>query len=187
MARGRKQTANCGARDSFHAYNTTVRYSARLTCPHVARVCEKLRIAMTRRDFLASAVALALRRDRVDSAVALVEKAVADGRVSAAGIDVQQDTYSLSRVFGRAPSPETPFLLASITKPMTATAVMILSDRGALAISDPVRKFIPEFTGADRQSIRSNICSPTLRACRTCSRRTTLFARAMRRLRTSWR
>ncbi len=108
---------------------------------------------MLRRDFLAGAVLLALRRDRVDAAIALVEKAVGDGRVSAAAIDVRQDGGSQSRVFGRAPSADTPFLLASITKPMTATAVMILSDRGALGLSDPVRRFIPEFKGSDRASI----------------------------------
>ncbi|MEO7650824.1 MAG: serine hydrolase domain-containing protein, partial [Bryobacteraceae bacterium] len=55
--------------------------------------------------------------------------------------------------FGRVPNPETPFLLASITKPMTATAVMILSDRGKLSPSDPVRKHIPEFHGGDRDLI----------------------------------
>ncbi len=108
---------------------------------------------MQRRDFLTGAVALALKRDRVDAAIALIDKATSDGRVSAASLHVRQGSYELSRAFGRAPAPATPFLLASITKPMTATAVMILRDRSALALSDPVRKFIPEFAGADRASI----------------------------------
>ena len=108
---------------------------------------------MRRRDFLGGAVALALRRDRLDAAIALIEKATSDGRVAAASLHVRQGSYELSRAFGRAPGPLTPFLLASITKPMTATAVMILRDRNALALSDPIRKFIPEFTGADRDSI----------------------------------
>src|SRR5712691_2994459 len=108
---------------------------------------------MQRRDFLTGAVALALKRDRVDAAVALIDKATSDGRVSAASLHVRQGSYELSRAFGRAPAPATPFLLAYITKPMTATAVMILRDRSALALSDPVRKFIPEFTGGDRDSI----------------------------------
>src|SRR6185436_12331665 len=82
----------------------------------------------------------------------LIDKAIRSGAVSAAALHVKQDSYELSRAFGRAPSPETPFLLASITKPMTATAVMILCDRKALALSDPVRKFIPEFTGGDRDA-----------------------------------
>jgi CubicO group peptidase (beta-lactamase class C family) len=108
---------------------------------------------MRRRDFLSGAVALALKRDRIDAAVALIDKATSDGRVSAASLHVRQSSYELSRAFGHVPGPPTPFLLASITKPMTATAVMILRDRNQLALSDPVRKFIPEFIGADRDSI----------------------------------
>jgi CubicO group peptidase (beta-lactamase class C family) len=108
---------------------------------------------MTRRDFLSGAVALSLRRDRVDAAAALIEQATRDGRVSAAVLHVERGDDQISRAFGRAHSASTPFLLASITKPMTATCVMILSDRKALAISDPVRKFIPEFSGGDRDTI----------------------------------
>ena len=96
---------------------------------------------------------LALRRERVNAAIALIERATSDGRVSAASLHVRQGSYELSHAFGRAPGPLTPFLLASITKPMTATGVMILRDRNALALSDPVRRFIPEFTGSDRASI----------------------------------
>lgn len=36
--------------------------------------------------------------------------------------------------------------LDSITKPLTATGIMILADRGKLNLSDPVSKFIPAFT-----------------------------------------
>src|SRR5207302_791651 len=108
---------------------------------------------MRRRELLSGAVALALRRERLDAAVALIENAVRSGSVSAATLHVRQGSFELSRAFGLAGSPETPFLLASITKPMTATAVMILRDRRELALSAPVRKFIPEFTGGDRDSI----------------------------------
>jgi CubicO group peptidase (beta-lactamase class C family) len=33
---------------------------------------------------------------------------------------------------------------------MTAAGVMLLRDSGAFALGDPMRKFIPEFTGGDR-------------------------------------
>src|SRR5712691_7081610 len=105
---------------------------------------------MLRREFLAGAVALALRRDRLDAAASLIERATSSGSVSAAALHVRQGSTELSRAFGRVPGPETPFLLASITKPMTATAVMILCDRKALALADSERKFIPEFSGGDR-------------------------------------
>lgn len=38
------------------------------------------------------------------------------------------------------------FRLASMTKPITAFAVLVLVDRGLLSLSDPVSKYIPEFT-----------------------------------------
>jgi CubicO group peptidase (beta-lactamase class C family)/acetyl esterase/lipase len=37
------------------------------------------------------------------------------------------------------------FAIASMTKPITATAVMILQDEGKLSVSDPVSKYIPQF------------------------------------------
>ena len=50
-------------------------------------------------------------------------------------------------------APEKVYLIASISKPMTATGVMLLADRGELSIEDPVHKFIPEFTEGDRKLI----------------------------------
>jgi CubicO group peptidase (beta-lactamase class C family) len=38
------------------------------------------------------------------------------------------------------------FWIASMTKPMTAVAVMMLQDEGKLSIADPVSKYLPEFT-----------------------------------------
>ena len=41
--------------------------------------------------------------------------------------------------------PDTIFWIASMTKPITATAIMILRDEGKLSINDPVEKYLPEF------------------------------------------
>jgi CubicO group peptidase (beta-lactamase class C family) len=41
--------------------------------------------------------------------------------------------------------PDTIFWIASMTKPITATAIMILRDEGKLAIDDPLEKHLPEF------------------------------------------
>lgn len=37
------------------------------------------------------------------------------------------------------------YRLASMTKPITAVAMLILVDRGLISLSDPVKKFLPEF------------------------------------------
>lgn len=42
-------------------------------------------------------------------------------------------------------TPETIFQVASMTKPITCVAVMMLAEDGLLAISDPVEKFLPGF------------------------------------------
>jgi CubicO group peptidase (beta-lactamase class C family) len=39
------------------------------------------------------------------------------------------------------------FWIASMSKPMTAAAVMILADEGKLDLDDPVEKYLPEFKG----------------------------------------
>lgn len=43
---------------------------------------------------------------------------------------------------------DTLFCIASMTKPITATALMILQDEGKLSIDDPVSKYIPAFEAA---------------------------------------
>src|SRR4051812_535116 len=40
---------------------------------------------------------------------------------------------------------DTLFWVASMTKPITATAVLMLQDQGKLNVSDPVAKYLPEF------------------------------------------
>jgi CubicO group peptidase (beta-lactamase class C family) len=47
----------------------------------------------------------------------------------------------------RAMTPETLFWIASMSKPVTGTAILILQDEGKLKVTDPVAKFIPEFAG----------------------------------------
>ncbi|MHB1558662.1 MAG: serine hydrolase domain-containing protein [Isosphaeraceae bacterium] len=46
---------------------------------------------------------------------------------------------------GIAMSPATIFRIASMTKPITSTAAMILAEEGRLDLSDPISKYLPEF------------------------------------------
>jgi CubicO group peptidase (beta-lactamase class C family) len=41
--------------------------------------------------------------------------------------------------------PDTVFWIASMTKPVTATAVMMMQEEGKLSVDDPVSKYLPEF------------------------------------------
>ena len=114
---------------------------------------------MQRRDLLlglgamASTIGAAVKKDKLEEAAALMDRAVAGGKIRASTLDVRQGEHSFQRAFGEARTPDTPFLIASITKPMTAAGVMILADRGKLALEDAVHKYIPEFVEGDRKLI----------------------------------
>ena len=95
--------------------------------------------------------AKSLKQKHLEQAAALIKNSTDSGEVFASSLHVQQGDFVFQRAFGRAHDPDDVFLLASITKPMTAIGVMILVDRGQLALSDPVHKYVPEFTGGDRQ------------------------------------
>lgn len=102
---------------------------------------------------LMTAAAKELKRDKLDNAAAVIRKTVDSGEVGAAALEVRQGGFVYARCFGKAKTQDSVFLLASITKPMTATGMMVLVDRKMVALTDPVRKFIPEFTGGDRDAV----------------------------------
>jgi beta-lactamase class C len=101
----------------------------------------------------AAPLAAALQRGKLDQAAELFGKQVDAGQLGAATLHVRQGSYTFRRAFGEAKTPDAIFLIASISKPMTATGVMLLADRGELTLDDPVHKFIPEFTEGDRKLI----------------------------------
>ena len=56
------------------------------------------------------------------------------------------ETHGYADVASKKPmAPDTLFWIASMTKPVTATAVLMLQDDGKLKVSDPVANYIPEF------------------------------------------
>lgn len=112
-----------------------------------------------------AAPAWAQRADKWDSAklnqaAKLMQGWIDDGRVQSASILVSQDQGArrFARNFGAAKGPEPVFLLASITKPMTAAVVMTLVDEGKLSLDDHVTKFFPAFTGEGRENITIRHC-----------------------------
>ncbi|HSC29398.1 MAG TPA: serine hydrolase domain-containing protein [Vicinamibacterales bacterium] len=79
----------------------------------------------------------AVERGEIAGAVALVSR---EGRVVYLEAVGQRDIAKQQPM-----SPDTRFLVASMTKPVTSVAAMILVEEGRLLLSDPIAKFLPEF------------------------------------------
>lgn len=59
--------------------------------------------------------------------------------------------YGMADESNRRPNtPETRFLIASLTKTFTAVAIMQLAEQGRLSVDDPLSKYLPYFPNADR-------------------------------------
>jgi CubicO group peptidase (beta-lactamase class C family) len=79
----------------------------------------------------------AVERKQIAGAVALLAR---DGKLGYLRAKGAQDAEA-----GKAMTTDTLFRIASMTKPVTSVAVMILVDEGRLTVSDPVSKYLPEF------------------------------------------
>lgn len=105
------------------------------------------------------ALTLNLRAEEVKSAVPTIrgrmEALVREGSLSGAvtvlyhdGKVVSEEAVGLQDIESRTPmAKDSLFWIASMTKPMTAMAVLMLQDQGKLDINDPVMKHLPEFKG----------------------------------------
>lgn len=99
--------------------------------------------------------------DRVALAQAftLTKQHVQDGRAGTAVLVVASDSQVLqSAAYAADNTPisgDTVFLLASITKPILALAVMQLVEAGVLDLSQPIKRYLPEFDTADKAAITS--------------------------------
>jgi len=95
-------------------------------------------------------------------AARLAEAWVAEGHTSGLVVLVaRRGLVVLHEAFGRlspeAGAPALPrdalFPIASITKPITATAVMCLVEDGLIGLNRPVQEYIPEFVGDGKQHV----------------------------------
>ncbi|WP_447752368.1 serine hydrolase domain-containing protein [Sphingopyxis fribergensis] len=72
---------------------------------------------------------------------------------------VHQSAIGLADIdTGRAMAPDTVFRLASMTKPVTAIALMLLHEEGRFALDDPLSAYLPAF--ADIKVLRSLDAAP---------------------------
>jgi CubicO group peptidase (beta-lactamase class C family) len=99
---------------------------------------------------------------RLDRVYTFLEGAVESGAISGAAIQLARHGQTLAaRSFGRqystadSPSmqPDTIFLTASVTKPVTVTAVILLVEQGKLLLDDPVCAILPEFGNRGKEAV----------------------------------
>ena len=106
--------------------------------------------------------AVGISAAQLERAFGLLTAAIEAGQISAASLTVARRGKA---VFARGAGQQKPgtdrpvdadsiFLLASITKPVTACALMILVDRGLISLDDPAAYYLPEFTGGHRPAIK---------------------------------
>jgi CubicO group peptidase (beta-lactamase class C family) len=70
------------------------------------------------------------------------------GLIARHGTVVSLDAVGYQELEGKkAMKTETIFQIMSMTKPVTAVALMILMEEGKVVLSDPVEKYLPEFRG----------------------------------------
>jgi CubicO group peptidase (beta-lactamase class C family) len=96
---------------------------------------------------------LGFDRDRLDKLNRYMADMVDTGRVAGVstlilrhGKVAAQRTHGSAELGGQTPlSPDAIFRIYSMTKPIAATAMMILFEDGHWVLDDPVTKFVPEF------------------------------------------
>jgi CubicO group peptidase (beta-lactamase class C family) len=92
---------------------------------------------------------------RIDTYIAQVRATVPIPGVAVAVVNSQGPVYVQGygqAAPGRAVTPETPFWIASLSKPFTALAIRQLVNAGQLALEAPVQSYIPWFTLADPEA-----------------------------------
>ncbi len=110
-----------------------------------------------------SPAAVGMSQSRLDRVSALVQAEIDSGGLGAASVLVARHGHVvLHKGYGRlsraadapAVQPDSVYFLASITKAVTACSLMLLVERGQVSLSDPVKRYLPEFTGGDRDKIQ---------------------------------
>lgn len=134
----------CGAEDSVAAAASPVAAAGQVDAGILGQIAKRMQEFVDQKQ-ISGAVTLVAYRGRIIHLEA----------VGSADLENQRSMRS-----------DTMFCIASMTKPVSATAVMILQDEGKLSIDDPVSKYVPEFSevalrdGMPKQAL-------TLRHCLT--------------------
>ncbi len=109
-----------------------------------------------------SATVPGLDSERWNFACQLLERFSSDGTLPAAGLVAGIDGSIVEPFFCGRQALEQPgavredatFLVASITKPVVATAALMLVERGEITLSDKVSDYVPEFGRNGKNAVR---------------------------------
>jgi CubicO group peptidase (beta-lactamase class C family) len=131
-------------------------------CPHGDELVRKV-VTMREKLSASTPAEVDMCPEALERASATLETAIAEGQIGAASLTVaRRGKIVLSRGYGHL-RPEvgaakveadSVFLLASITKPITAWALMLLAERGLVSLDDPVGYYLPEYTGGARAEVQ---------------------------------
>lgn len=102
---------------------------------------------------LTSQVRAADLPDGLDDADKVLKQATANGQVKSATLHVRRKGNAVTRAYGNGTSPDSMFLLGSISKPICVTALMRLYDQNEFRLDDKLSKYLPKFTGNGRESV----------------------------------
>ena len=93
---------------------------------------------------------------KFEQLASLVERKAAEYRIPGGAFGIVRNGRTIVRAFGitnadnpQPVTPETVFPIASISKTLTATAIMRLVEQGKLQLDAPVKRYLPEFTVRD--------------------------------------
>lgn len=92
----------------------------------------------------------AIQQNEFDLAADVLNQAANSRLIRAASLYVRQGRQEFTHCVGACNSPDDVFLLASISKPISVSALMTLAEQ--FHLDDAVRKFIPEFSGDGREN-----------------------------------
>lgn len=110
---------------------------------------------------MASAFALAggldattsIGSSRMKAAKEIIQKCVDNATLKAAVLEVQCGAEREVIAFGDGVEPNAMFLLGSITKPLTALALMVLAERRHLKLEDRAYEYLPELDHGEHRRI----------------------------------
>ncbi|PQO38487.1 serine hydrolase domain-containing protein [Blastopirellula marina] len=102
---------------------------------------------------LSSQVSAADKPRGLDEADKVLKQATASGQVKSATLHVLQRGNAVTRAYGVGTTPDSMFLLGSISKPICVTALMRLYDQNEFQLDDKLSKYLPKFTGQGRENV----------------------------------